>query len=91
MTFLVRAGAKASLGRSEISEAPNEYVSDPAKPVRIARVIGGTSWSRWWLTINEARAPGRCRFYLRHWNAPVKYGEPIVNLIASTSGLMIGL
>jgi hypothetical protein len=67
-----------------------EYVSDPDKPVPFrARPIDGSSWSRW-LVDDQREASGRpdvAVFTSEMLTAPVKIsGEPIVNLIASTSG-----
>jgi hypothetical protein len=67
-----------------------EYISDPAKPVPYrARPIDGTSWSRW-LVDDQREQSGRpdvLVFTSDTLTAPVKVsGEPIVNLIASTSG-----
>jgi putative CocE/NonD family hydrolase len=67
-----------------------EYVSDPAKPVPYrARPIDGSSWSRW-LVDDQREASGRpdvAVFTSEMLTAPLKIsGEPIVNLIASTSG-----
>jgi len=67
-----------------------EYISDPAKPVPYrARPIDGTSWSRW-LVDDQREASGRpdvAVFVSETLKAPVKIsGEPIANLIASTSG-----
>jgi uncharacterized protein len=74
------------------SAAPGyeEYMSDPAKPVPYrARPIDGTSWSRW-LVDDQREASGRpdvLVFTSEVLNAPVKIsGEPIANLMASTSG-----
>ncbi len=71
-------------------EAYDEYVSDPAKPVPYrARPIDGTSWSRW-LVDDQREASGRpdVAVYVSDvLTSPVKIsGEPLVNLIASTSG-----
>ncbi len=71
-------------------EAYQEYVSDPSKPVPYrARPIDGTSWSRW-LVDDQREASGRpdvAVFVSDNLTAPVKIsGEPIANLIASTSG-----
>src|SRR5215471_1045571 len=68
----------------------DEYVSDPAKPVPFrARPIDGSSWSRW-LVDDQREVSGRpdvAVFTSETLTAPVKIsGEPIVNLIASTSG-----
>lgn len=67
-----------------------EYISDPAKPVPYrARPIDGTSWSRW-LVDDQREQSGRpdvLAYTSDVLKAPVKIsGEPIVNLIASTSG-----
>ncbi len=89
--FYLRAGSKASFDEAKSGEAGyDEYVSDPAKPVPYrARPIDGTSWSRW-LVDDQREASGRpdvTVFTSDILNAPVKIsGEPIVNLIASTSG-----
>src|SRR5258705_6460943 len=67
-----------------------EYVSDPAKlvPYR-ARPIDGTSWSRW-LVDDQRESSGRTdvvAFITGTLTSTVKIsGEPIANLIASTSG-----
>jgi putative CocE/NonD family hydrolase len=68
----------------------DEYVSDPAKPVPYrARPIDGTTW-RQWLVDDQREQSGRpdvAVFTSEILTAPVKIsGEPIVNLIASTSG-----
>jgi putative CocE/NonD family hydrolase len=89
--FYLRAGSKASFDDAKSGEAGyDEYVSDPAKPVPYrARPIDGTSWSRW-LVDDQREASGRpdvAVFTSDILNAPVKIsGEPVVNLIASTSG-----
>jgi uncharacterized protein len=67
-----------------------EYISDPAKPVPYrARPIDGGSWSRW-LVDDQREASGRLdvvAFVSDVLSEPVKIsGEPIANLIASTSG-----
>ena len=67
-----------------------EYVSDPAKPVPYrARPIDSTSWSRW-LVDDQREASGRpdvLAFVSETLRSPVKIsGQPIANLIASTSG-----
>ena len=68
----------------------DEYTSDPAKPVPYrARPIDGGSWSRW-LVDDQREQSGRpdvAVFVSDVLGAPVKIsGEPIANLIASTSG-----
>lgn len=67
-----------------------EYISDPAKPVPYrARPIDSTSWSRW-LVDDQREASGRpdvVTYTGAVLTTPVKIsGEPIANLIASTSG-----
>ena len=73
-----------------------EYVSDPSKPVPFrSRPIqpvgyeGGLSWSQW-LTDDQREASGRpdvVTFVSDVLTSPVKIsGQPIANLIASTSG-----
>jgi uncharacterized protein len=89
--FYLRAGSKASFDKAKAGDAGyEEYVSDPAKPVPYrARPIDGTSWSRW-LVDDQREASGRpdvAVFTSDILTAQVKIsGEPIVNLIASTSG-----
>jgi len=70
----------------------DEYVSDPAKPVPFrARPIDekGAGWARW-LVDDQREASGRTdvlAFVSDVLTAPVKIsGQPIANLIASTSG-----
>ncbi len=84
------AGRKASFTARTSEPGYEEYVSDPAKPVPYrARPIDGTSWSRW-LVDDQREASGRpdvLVFTSDVLNAPVKIsGEPIANLMASTSG-----
>ena len=89
--FYLRAGSKASFDKAKAGDAGyEEYVSDPARPVPYrARPIDGTSWARW-LVDDQREASGRpdvAVFTSDVLTAPVKIsGEPIVNLIASTSG-----
>ena len=84
--------ARLNAGFNPKSAAPGyeEYVSDPSKPVPFrARPIDGASWSRW-LVDDQREMSGRpdvLAFTSEVLTAPVKIsGEPIVNLIASTSG-----
>jgi uncharacterized protein len=68
----------------------DEYVSDPAKPVPFrARPIDDSTWSQW-LVDDQREASGRpdvAVFVSDVLTAPVKIsGQPIANLIASTSG-----
>jgi len=67
-----------------------EYISDPSKPVPFrARPIDGTTW-RQWLVDDQREQSGRpdvLTFTSEVLKAPVKIsGEPIANLIASTTG-----
>jgi putative CocE/NonD family hydrolase len=74
----------------------DEYISDPAKPVpfraRPIQPIGYVPPLTWaqWLVDDQREASGRpdvLAFVSDRLNAPVKIsGEPLVNLIASTSG-----
>ena len=77
--------------------AYDEYISDPAKPVpfraRPIQPTGGSAVARtWaqWLVDDQREASGRpdvVAFVSDTLNAPVKIsGQPIANLIASTSG-----
>ena len=85
------AGLKLSFTPAKSAEPGfEEYLSDPAKPVPYrARPIDGGSWSRW-LVDDQREASGRpdvLAFVSDGLTAPVKIsGEPIANLIASTSG-----
>jgi putative CocE/NonD family hydrolase len=87
----LNSGLKASLEMSKSGGAGyEEYVSDPSKPVPFrARPIDGTTW-RQWLVDDQREQSGRpdvLTFTSDTLKAPVKIsGEPIANLIASTSG-----
>jgi putative CocE/NonD family hydrolase len=87
----LNAGLKLGFDAPKSGDAPfDEYTSDPAKPVPYrARPIDGGSWSRW-LVDDQREQSGRpdvAVFVSDVLSAPVKIsGEPIVNLIASTSG-----
>jgi putative CocE/NonD family hydrolase len=87
----LRANSKLSFDAAKSGEADyEEYISDPARPVPYrARPIDGTSWSRW-LVDDQREASGRpdvAVFVSDNLTAPVKIsGEPVPNLIASTSG-----
>jgi uncharacterized protein len=87
----LNAGLKLSFTAPPAAQPEfEEYVSDPAKPVPYrARPIDGSSWSRW-LVDDQREASGRpdvAVFISETLSAPVKIsGEPIANLIASTSG-----
>jgi hypothetical protein len=73
--------------------AYDEYVSDPAKPVpfvsRPVRINDGSIW-KYWLVSDQREASGRpdvLAFCSDKLTEPVKIsGQPIVNLVASTSG-----
>lgn len=91
------AGLKLSFAPPRPGDAAfDEYVSDPAKPVPFrARPIqpvgydGGLTWPQW-LVDDQREASGRPDVLVYTSDvltAPVKIsGEPIANLIASTSG-----
>jgi len=89
--FYLQAGAKAGF-TPPAADGPafDEYVSDPAKPVPFrSRPIDNDSWRRW-LVDDQREASGRpdvATFTSEVLTAPVKIaGQPVVNLIASTSG-----
>jgi putative CocE/NonD family hydrolase len=91
------AGGKVGFAAPAAGGAPfQEYVSDPAKPVPyISRPAfpsghdGGKTW-REWLVSDQREASGRpdvAVFTSDVLTTPVKIsGEPIANLVASTSG-----
>jgi putative CocE/NonD family hydrolase len=91
------AGLKTGFTAPRAGDAPfDEYVSDPAKPVpfrsRPSQPIGydkGLTWPQW-LVDDQREASGRpdvVAFVSDLLTAPVKIsGQPIANLIASTSG-----
>jgi putative CocE/NonD family hydrolase len=92
------AGSKLSVtAPTSASDAPfDEYISDPAKPVpfraRPSQPIGYTPDLTWaqWLVDDQRESSGRpdvLTFTSEVLTAPVKIsGQPIANLIASTSG-----
>jgi hypothetical protein len=90
------AGLKVTFDGPKAGDAAfDEYVSDPAKPVPFrARPIQpvGAAQGTWrqWLVDDQREASGRpdvVAFASDALNAPVKIsGQPIANLIASTSG-----
>jgi uncharacterized protein len=94
----LNAGLKLSFERSgqDARASFDEYVSDPAKPVPFrARPIKPTGYDtcdQWpcWLVDDQREASGRpdvLAYESDVLTAPVKIsGQPIVNLIASTSG-----
>ena len=87
------AGLKLDFGAPKPADAAfEEYVSDPAKPVPFRpRPIDekGSGWANW-LVDDQREASGRTdvlAFVSDLLTAPVKIsGQPIANLIASTSG-----
>jgi putative CocE/NonD family hydrolase len=94
--FYLRAGLTAGFDAPRQGDAAfAEYVSDPAKPVpyrpRPHRPTGApdSTW-RQWLVDDQREASGRpdvLAFASGPLAAPLKIsGEPVVNLIASTSG-----
>jgi uncharacterized protein len=95
MPLYLDAGLRASFTAPQAGDAEfDEYVSDPAKPVpfisRPVRVSGETSDWRLWLVSDQRQASGRqdvVAFVSDVLTAPLKIsGQPIANLIASTSG-----
>ncbi len=93
----LRAGLKLSLEAPKDGDtADEEYISDPAKPVpfvhRPMQAMGyeeGNVWPRW-LVEDQREASGRTdvlAFVSDVLKEPMKItGEPIANLVASTSG-----
>jgi putative CocE/NonD family hydrolase len=93
----LRAGLKLSLEAPRAGEtACEEYISDPAKPAPFVRrpiqPMGyeeGNVWPRW-LVDDQREASGRpdvVTFLSDVLTEPMKIsGEPIANLVASTSG-----
>jgi putative CocE/NonD family hydrolase len=93
----LRAGLALSRKRPAEGEAAfEEYISNPAKPVpfraRPIRVMGhgpDNTWSQW-LVDDQREASGRpdvVTFISETLTEPMKIcGEPIANLVASTSG-----
>jgi putative CocE/NonD family hydrolase len=86
----LNAGLNAGFAAKSSTAGYEEYVSDPAKPVPFrARPIDNGSWSRW-LVDDQREMSGRpdvLVFTSEVLTEPVKIsGEPIVNLMASTSG-----
>ena len=85
------AGLKLSFKAPDSADAAfDEYISDPAKPVPFrARPIDDASWSRW-LVDDQREMSGRTDvavFVSDVLQTPAKIsGQPIANLVASTSG-----
>src|SRR5216684_4004977 len=93
----LNAGLKLSFTAPAASEAPfEEYVSDPAKPVpfngRPSHPVGFANNVPWhnWLVDDQREVSGRADvvvFVSDTLSAPMKIsGQPIANLVASTSG-----
>ncbi|HEX7150221.1 MAG TPA: CocE/NonD family hydrolase [Thermoanaerobaculia bacterium] len=87
----LHAGARVSFSRPHAAApAFAEYLSDPAKPVPFRpRPIDNASWGRW-LVDDQRETSGRpdvLTFVSDVLTEPVKItGQPIANLVASTSG-----
>ena len=86
----LNAGLNAGFEAKSTAPGYEEYVSDPAKPVPFrARPIDNASWSRW-LVDDQREMSGRpdvLVFTSDVLTEPVKIsGQPIANLMASTSG-----
>ena len=86
----LNAGLNAGFDAKSAAPGYEEYVSDPSKPVPFrARPIDASSWSRW-LVDDQREQSGRpdvLVFTSEVLKEPVKIsGEPIANLMASTSG-----
>ena len=87
----LRAGLTLGFDAPRAGEAAfDEYISDPAKPVPYqARPIQSATWSQW-LVSDQREASGRpdvVAFTSDVIGTPVKIsGQPVVNLVASTSG-----
>ncbi|MCU1243655.1 MAG: cocE 3 [Candidatus Acidoferrum typicum] len=91
------AGLKAGFAAAKAGDtAYEEYVSDPARPVPfVSRPVhtndaaGADTWRKW-LVSDQREASGRTdvlAYVSEVLTAPVKIsGQPIVNLMASTSG-----
>jgi uncharacterized protein len=93
----LNAGLKLSMKAPASSDAPfDEYISDPSKPVpyraRPSQPMGYTTELTWsqWLVDDQREASGRPDVLVYTTDvltSPVKIsGQPIANLIASTSG-----
>jgi putative CocE/NonD family hydrolase len=90
LAFAPEAGARAAGPGG--GNAYEEYVSDPAKPVPFISRPVKASGDRWrkWLVEDQREASGRTdvlAFVSDRLTSPVKIaGQPVVNLVASTSG-----
>jgi putative CocE/NonD family hydrolase len=85
--------AAAGPGAAAAGAGYESYVSDPAKPVpylpRPIHIEDGTSWQTWLVSDQRdaAARPDVLSFSTAPLTAPLKIsGEPIANLIASTTG-----
>jgi hypothetical protein len=95
--FYLSAGGRAGFAGPKAGDAAyDEYVSDPAKPVPfrgrpypVASWDGNNAW-RSWLTSDQREVATRTDVLVYESEplaAPVKIaGEPVANLVASTSG-----
>jgi putative CocE/NonD family hydrolase len=86
----LNAGLNAGFTSKSAVPGYEEYVSEPPTPVPLrARPLDGSSWSRW-LVDDQREMSGRpdvLVFTSDVLKEPVKIsGEPIANLVASTSG-----
>src|SRR5207253_7049539 len=85
------AGMRLNLDVPKAGDAPfDEYVSDPSKPVPYRRrPVDDSTW-RLWLVEDQREASGRPDVLVYTSDVltkPLKIsGEPVVNLVASTSG-----
>ncbi|MFN7920101.1 MAG: CocE/NonD family hydrolase [Bryobacteraceae bacterium] len=89
----LKAGMRVEFNEPRSSDAAySEYVSDPAKPVPYRQRPVDASRDGWrkWLTDDQREASGRTdvlAFTSSILTEPLKItGEPMVNLVASTSG-----
>ena len=92
--FYLAAGLKVSTAAPRAGDTGfDEYVSDPSKPVpfraRPIQPVGGPIWAQW-LVDDQREASGRTdvlAFVSDVLTEPLKIsGQPIANLVASTSG-----
>jgi putative CocE/NonD family hydrolase len=86
----LRPGLEVGFDPPSGGSAFDEYMSDPSKPVPYqARPIQGQTWSHWLVT-DQREASGRpdvLAYTGRVLTEPIKIsGQPVVNLVASTSG-----
>jgi uncharacterized protein len=87
----LNSGFKATFAAPKAGDSAfDEYISDPARPVPFrARPIDAESWSRW-LVDDQREQSGRpdvATYTSEVLTSPLKIsGQPMVNLIASTSG-----